>query len=236
MGVTAVGTVTMLSRFPVKSTAGEMLSSASVDDRGLLHDRAWAAHTRDGGIASGKTTRRFRNVEGLMNWRSTADPGHSGDVPLLHSPEGATYRVDVAAASDALSRALGQPLTLRHETGVRHHDECGVHIVSTSALRRLEQLIGGRLDARRLRANIVLDTEGTGCLEDAWTGSDLAVGSVVLRLGRGMPRCVMVDQPQADVPPGPTVLQTLGRAHDVLLGLQAHVIRAGTTALGEQPD
>jgi uncharacterized protein YcbX len=231
-----VGIVSLLSRFPVKSTAGESLSSAAVGDRGLLHDREWAVYTADGGIASGKTTRRFRKVEGLMGWRSTVVPAgvSFGELPALLSADGSTYRVDDPAAAEALGRAFGQPLTLRPETTVPHHDECGVHLVTTSSIRRVEQLVAGRVDVRRLRANIVLDTGGIGFEEDAWTDGDLALGpEVVLRLGPGMPRCVMVDQSQADVPAGPPVLRALGRTHDVLLGLQAHVIHTGIISIGD---
>jgi uncharacterized protein len=232
-----VGSVSLLMHFPVKSTAGQSLSAAVVDDRGLVHDRQWAVYTADRGIASGKTTRRFRKVAGLMSWRSSVPATGSPDgiVPELHSPDGATYRVDDPAASDALTHALGQPLTLRREAVIRHHDESGVHLVTTSSIRRVEQLVGGQVDARRLRANIVLDTQGTGFLEGAWTDAELAIGTeVVLRLGPGMPRCVMIDQPQATVLTGPPVLQALGRSHNVLLGLQAHVIRPGTISLGDQ--
>jgi len=235
-GGTVVGTVNLLCRFPVKSTAGEALSSAAVGYRGLLHDREWAVYTADGGIASGKNTRRFRKVEGLMSWRSTVADADSlaGELPALHSPDGGTYRVDEPAAADALSRAFGRRLTMRRETTIRHHDECGVHLVTTSSIRRVEQLVGGRVDARRLRANIVLNTEGFGFVEDAWTDGELTLGSeVVLRLGPGMPRCVMVDQPQAHVPAGPPALRVLGRTHDVLLGLQAHIIRTGTISIGD---
>lgn len=235
-GGTVVGSVAVLSRFPVKSTAGEDLSCAVVGDRGLVDDRGWAAYTADGGIASGKTTRRFRKVEGLLSWRSMAPTaGAVGEPPLLRSPGGDTYRVDDPAASLALSRAFGRPLELRREGSVPHHDECGVHLVTSSSIRAVEQLLGARVDAQRLRGNIVLDTEDDGFLEDAWSGAELAVGpEVVLRLGPGMPRCVMVDQAQAGVPAGRPMLQALGRVHDVLLGLQAHVVRTGTISLGDQ--
>jgi len=52
--------------------------SVAVDNRGLLHDREWAAYTSDGGIASGKTTRRFRRVDGLF------------ELALHGGPRGAT--------------------------------------------------------------------------------------------------------------------------------------------------
>ena len=189
-GGTVVGTVSLLCRFPVKSTAGEALSSAAVGYRGLLHDREWAVYTADGGIASGKNTRRFRKVEGLMSWRSTVADADSlaGELPALHSPDGGTYRVDEPAAAEALSRAFGRSLTLRRETTIRHHDECGVHLVTTSSIRRVEQLVGGRVDARRLRANIVLNTEGFGFVEDAWTDGELTLGSEVVLRSRHLVR------------------------------------------------
>jgi len=227
-----VGVVAGLGRFPVKSTAGESLSLAPVTDRGLQHDREWAAYTADGGIASGKTTRRFRKVDGLMRWQSQVPAG--GDVPTLLSPDGEPYQVDDPAASAVLTRAFEQPLVLRPETSTKHHDECGVHLVTTSSVRRTEELVGGNVDTRRLRANIVLDTDGSGFLEDDWLGGVLALGPyVVLRLGRGMPRCVMVDQPQAGLPAGPPVLRTLGRIHETVLGAQASVTRTGVIALGD---
>jgi len=109
-----------------------------------------------------------------------------------------------------------------------------VHLATTSSIRRVEQLLGGRVDVRRLRASIVLNTEGVGFVEDEWTNGELALDSeVVLRLGPGMPRCVMVDQPQADVPAGPPALRALGHTHDMRLGLQAHVLRSGTISIGD---
>lgn len=232
-----VGTVAALTRFPVKSTAGESLSSVEVDERGLRHDREWAAYTADGGIASGKTTRRFRKVEALLRWRSIVGPGAGfvAEVPWLISPAGARYRVDDPAAADAVSSSVGQPLTLRRETTIRHHDESAVHLVTSSSLQHLQKVLGTRVDVGRLRANIVLQTEGSGWLEDVWTGVELALGpDVVLRLGPGMIRCVMVDQAQADVPAGAPVLRTLGQIHDTALGLQAHVVHPGTISCGDQ--
>lgn len=231
-----VGTVGALFRYPVKSTAGQALDVAEVDSRGLVCDRKWAVYTADGGIVSGKTTRRFRKVDGLMNWRSTAHAGPGDGRPLwLHDPDGGNYRVGDPTADAALTAAFGQPLALRPETTVRHHDDCGVHLVTTSSLRSAEQLAGSIVDARRLRPNILLVTNGVDFLEDGWDHAELALGpEVVLRVGPGMPRCVMVDQPQHDVPAGSPVLQALGREHDLLLGVQAEVVTTGTIRTGDE--
>jgi uncharacterized protein YcbX len=232
----SVGTVRALFRYPVKSTAGQGLQLAELDARGLVDDRSWAVYTADGGIVSGKTTRRFRRVDGLMSWRSTTPADSAaGHPPWLHSPDGVRYRVDDPAAAAALTAAFRQPLTPRPETTVPHYDECGVHLVTTSALRRAAQLAGGRIDGRRLRPNIVLDTDGVDFLEDGWQGAELAIGSeVVLRVGSGMPRCAMVDQPQDGLLAGPPLLRALGREHHLLLGAQTEVVTIGIIRTGEQ--
>ena len=229
-----VGTVRALYRYPVKSTAGESLDEADVDARGLVRDRIWAVYTADGGIASGKNSRRFRKVDGLLRWRSTAATADAPG-PSLHAPDGADFPVGDPGADAALTAAFDQPLVLRHETTDLHYDDCGVHLVTTSALRAAGHLAGGAVDPRRLRPNIVLDTVGTGFLEDGWEHADLALGpEVVIRVGPGMPRCVMGDQPQHDVPVGAGVLKVLGREHDLLLGVQAEVVATGTIRVGDE--
>jgi len=223
-----IGRVLTLARFPVKSTAGESLHAAEVDQRGLVHDRAWAVYTADGGIASGKTSRRFRKIDGLMRWRSTA-PADGNDVPQLHTPWGSSYAVDDPAAAEALTSNFGRPLTLRPEGSIPHYDDCPVHLVTTSSIRQIESYIGGPVDHRRTRANIVLDTAESSWLEDFWEGLHLAIGpQLVLRIRSGMTRCVMVDQPQVGVLCESPILKALGDAHEVILGVKATVTQTGS--------
>lgn len=228
-----IGTVARLYRYPVKSTAGQAVTAAPLGSRGLLHDREWAAYTPDGGIGSGKRTRRFRPVAGLMQWRSEA--ADEDRVPWLISPQGDRYRVDDPAASQALTHALGQPLTLRRETTIPHHDEASVHLITTCSIASTEALLGGTVDNRRVRPNIVLDTgpEPTW-LEDDWAGASITIGAhAMLRIGPGMTRCVMLDQPQVGVRAEPAALQILGRAHNLILGVQAGVTHPGVIRAGD---
>ncbi|MCQ1945844.1 MOSC domain-containing protein [Arthrobacter sp. zg-Y1116] len=229
---TPVGSVQALYRYPVKSTAGQALRASTVTDRGLQHDRRWAVYTDDGGIASGKRTRRFRPVPGLMQWSSRIEDSET--APLLLSPEGRQYRVDDPAASRALSAAFGRELTLRPETAVRHHDETPLHLVTTSSLAALEGLAGA-VDERRFRANIVIDTGSRPAFcEDRWVGAELVLGGeVILCLGEGMPRCVMIDQAQAGVPAERKALKLLGAHHSAEFGLQAHAVQTGKLRVGD---
>jgi uncharacterized protein YcbX len=74
-----------LWRYPIKSLAGERLSTVNVNPRGVEGDRLWALVDPEGGIASGKTTRRFRALSGLMHHRSHLEHGN----PVITSQTGA---------------------------------------------------------------------------------------------------------------------------------------------------
>ncbi|GAB3559403.1 hypothetical protein GCM10027405_07400 [Arthrobacter alkaliphilus] len=92
------------------------------------------------------------------------------------------------------------------------------------------------VDERRFRANIIIDTGAEALFqEDSWIGAELAIGDeVCLRLRQGMPRCVMIDQPQQGVAAEPKTLKLLGTHNKTTLGLQVDVIRTGTVRLGDK--
>ncbi|WP_280427348.1 MOSC domain-containing protein [Nocardia brasiliensis] len=227
-----VGQIAEIRRFPVKSTAGESLPGAAVDERGLHFDRRWAVYTADGGIASGKTTRRFRKVTGLMRWRSAVDV--PSGLAYLWDCDDRRYRVGDPLADKALTEAFERPLVLRAESTIKHHDESGVHIVTTSSVRRVEQLVDTTFDPHRTRANLLVETDGIGFIEDGWSGAILSIGpTVVLRLGVAMPRCVMIDQPRTGASLSASVLKSLGREHSNTLGLKAEVVCRGTISVGD---
>ena len=222
------GRVGALLRYPVKSMSGEELPEVEVARRGLAGDRAWAVYTEDGGIGSGKTTRRFRRVDGLLDWRARLENG----VPTVVSPTGERYGVEDAGA--CLGAAMGRPLAIRHEGDVPHHDESPVHVLATASLRALGDLLGGPVDVARFRPNVVLDVEGAAFLEEEWTGRELRIGDdVVLALGPGMPRCVMVGLPQGELARDKRILRTLASERDLVLGLQASVLHGGTLRRGD---
>jgi uncharacterized protein YcbX len=234
-----VGAVSSLARYPVKSMRGEQLATAAVDQRGLVGDRQWAVYTADGGIGSGKSGRRFRRVEGLLGYHATleapAEPGGPAEpAPLISSPTGQRFRADDPQAGELLSAELGQPLRLDREAGVRHHDESGLHLVTTAALRRLSELLGETVAVARFRPNLVLEVPGSGFVEDDWDGRELRLGDeVVVRLGSGMPRCVMVDMAQGTLGADGRILKLLGRERQLMLGVKVEVLRGGVVRQGD---
>jgi len=226
----SLGRVAALTRFPVKSVGGEEVHAAVVEPRGLVGDRTWAVYTEDGGIGGGKTTRRFRRLDGLLGLSATAD----GDAPVIRSPDGRSAVAGTPDGDALVSATLGRPLRLAAETDVPHHDEAPVPVVTTAALRRVAELLGAPVDVVRLRANVVLDVEGTGFPEDGWDDRLLALGDdVVLRPDGGMARCRMVDLVDGGRPSGDGLLKLLGRERDTFLGIRALVERGGTVRTGD---
>ena len=147
-GQSAVGPMKLVEirRYPVKSLLGEQLTTAEVDQRGLLGDRLWAVCDADGKLGSGKNTRRFRRMDGLFTLR-----GHVGDpVPVVELPDGRRFAADDPAGHDAVSEVLGRRVTIEREADVQHHDG-PVSLVSTAALQRLHDLVGEPVDPVRFR-------------------------------------------------------------------------------------
>lgn len=222
-----VGRVAALARYPVKSLAGESVPTADVGLRGLAGDRTWAVYTEDGGIGSGKTTRRFRRVDGLLGLGATGEP------PIVTAPDGRSARAGTPEGDALVSAVLSRPLRLAAEAGVPHHDEAPVHVVTTAGLRRVEELLGSPVDVVRFRANVVIDVPGDGFPEDGWDGDLLALGDeVVLRPDGGMVRCRMVDL-LGSGPVDDGLLKLLGGERDTVFGIRALVERGGTVRVGD---
>ncbi|HEX6267353.1 MAG TPA: MOSC domain-containing protein [Burkholderiales bacterium] len=216
-----LGVVSSLWRYPVKSMLGEACERLELDNRGVQGDRLHAVRDAEGSLGSGKTTRRFRHIEGLFGFRALAGPE-------LIFPDGRRMAGTDPGIHDALSRVLGLPVTLAREEEVPHHDSAPVHLVTTASLRWL------RTDVRRFRPNIVVDLPGEAPVEQSWIGRTLAIGdSAVLRIIESTERCVMTTFAQSDLPADPGVLKRIARDADLRFGVYAEVVQPGTVACGD---
>lgn len=218
------GRVRELWRYPVKSLVGERLPSLEIDARGVVGDRLWSVRDEDGKFGSGKTTRRFRRMDGLLELAASQD----GETPLITFPDGSVLHGSDAAAR--LSAHVGRPVALGRETDVSHFDEGPVHVLTTASIAAI-----GDIEPRRLRMNILVEVDDQGFVEDDWIGRELAVGDeVVLSMRVGMTRCLMVDLPQIGLPRRFDVLRAITARHDSKLGLVADVVRGGVVRVGDE--
>jgi uncharacterized protein len=228
------GTVLALRRYPVKSLGGERLDELDVEPRGVVGDRLWALVDRDGKLASGKGSRRFRAVRGLMLHAARLDAGE----PVVTLADGRTAPAADEPAMAGLVEAMAGPgWRLAREAAVPHHDAAPVHLATTSTLATLTQAVGHPVDVERLRPNVLVDTgEDPGFAEDAWVGRELQIGDVRLRVRDRTERCVMVDHPRAGMPPFPGsrgVLKAAGRLNAACAGVYADVLVGGRIRAGD---
>ena len=219
-----------IHRYPVKSLLGEDLREVFVNRRGCLGDRLWSVRDADGRFGSGKTTRRFRRMDGLLDLRA----GYDGEVPVVAFPDGRRLRAGTDEADRAVTDHVGRPVTVRREEDVSHFDDGPVHLVTTASLRALARAHGAAVDPRHTRANLVVGWDGDGFPEHVWPGRRLAIGSeVVLRVRDVMPRCVMLDAAQGDLPSDPGLLRTVTHVAGGALGVVADVDREGVVRVGD---
>lgn len=235
-------TVRTLWRYPVKSMRGERGERFRLDQRGIVGDRLYAIRDEAGKFGSGKTTRRFRRIDGLLGFRAAYD----GDVPIVTFPHGATMRGDDPAIHAALSAHLGQPVTLSREADISHFDAGPLHLLTTTSLRTLSMrgasfLANARgggeaaLDERRFRPNIFIENDAEGFPEEAWQGHDIAVGDTVrLRIVGRTERCVMVNMAQDELPADARILRAVARVNAACLGILADVLTAGPVCVGDR--
>jgi uncharacterized protein YcbX len=236
-------TVAAIRRYPVKSLRGEELAEIEVEDGRCAGDRLWSVRDLDGKLGSGKSTQRFRRMDGLLDLSARYD----GDVPAVRFPDGTELRAGDPALDQALSDHVGRPVVLAREEQVSHLDDGPVHLVSTASLATTARAHGRPVDVRRTRANLLLDVDlagdpdqepdmaAGGFPEHAWTGRRLAVGDeVVLRVVALTPRCVMVNARQGDLPEDPDLLRTITDTSGGALGVLADVERGGWVRLGDE--
>lgn len=226
-----VGSVACLWRYPVKSLLGEQCESLKLNARGVEGDRLFAIRNAERKIASGKNTRRFFKLDGLLTLRAA----YNGDVPLISFPDGKTVSGDNTEIHAELSRALGQPLTLAREADISHLDAGPVHLLTTASLTWLRNAVpGAQIDERRFRPNIVIQTSGATPMEHTWLGKTLAIGKqVVLRVSEPTERCVMTTYAQSGLPFDERILKCIAQQTDLCFGVYANVVATGRIECGD---
>lgn len=207
---------------------GEGVDFLDIDERGGAGDRRWSVRTAAGKIGSGKNTRRFAAVPGLLLVRARECEGRV----VVTFPDGGTCAVDSDEAAERLSRLVGQPVTLAQESTVSHFDDGPVSLLGHASVAAVAEARGAPVDPARFRANVLLDG-ASAFAEDTWIGRRLAIGTTLLEVPMASQRCVMVNAETADLPEQRGNLAAIGRLRGGELGVLATVVRAGRISVGD---
>jgi uncharacterized protein YcbX len=216
-----------IRRYPVKSMAGESLPSVQVDARGLALDRWYAVVDGDGKLSSGKHSNRFRRRDAVFEFSSRA----TGDGVRV-TGRGGEWMVGEASLDTALTEAMGDPVRVLAEAATPHQDAAQVSLVGTASLDWCREHLGVDADRRRIRPNLVIDTNEP-FVEETWQDL-LTIGGARLRAVERIVRCRMVDIAQEGLPPEGGWLKALTTSRDMSLGVYLEVLGPGTVRVGDE--
>lgn len=219
-----------LWRYPVKSMLGERCETLRIEPRGAQGDRLCAIRDAQGKLGSGKHTRRFRRIDGLFGFQATC----CEDALNIRFPGGEEMRADAPSIHQALSDALGLPVTLAREADTPHFDDAPIHLLTTGSLAWLRAALpAAGIDARRFRPNLVIEVPGADAIEQSWIGRRLRVGEVELRVSGTTERCGMTAFAQSELPKAPEVLRHITQCAELKFGVYAQVLVPGIVRLDD---
>ena len=150
-----IGRVVGWWRYPVKSMAAEALPDIDVGWHGLAGDRRWA-FVRNGVAQSGFPWFTLRNRGDLNHYRpSFVDPQRPDKSPtVVRTPSGAV--LDVTDPALAAELYPGGVRVIRQDRGI--FDTFPLSVITTQTIERLGMMVGTRLDVRRFRPNILVES------------------------------------------------------------------------------
>lgn len=258
--------VASIWRYPVKSMMGEELNACHITSFGLFGDRAYAVFdTSAQKLANAKNPLKWPDMFSYRaTYAEPPAIGHPLPRVRITLPDGTMMVSDEPDIHDVLSVYLKRPVRLiartledmQFEGYVPDLEELPerntvftrtspkgtffdigiVHLLTTSALRRLRQIApGSQPEVRRFRPNLVIDVpDDEGFIENEWVGRTLRIGKQVrLYVKQPTKRCIMTTLAQGDLPNDPGVLHTAVRHNEGSVGVYASVIRSGPIVRGD---
>jgi uncharacterized protein len=200
-----------LWRYPVKSLAGERVSSVRIAPDGMAGDRI----VRVRGPEGVRTSRRHYRLLGLHGTLDTH--GYA----LIDG-----HRWDSDEALALVRKAAGAGAWLEAPEGLDRFDVLPLLVATDGAVAAF-----GR-DVRRLRPNIVIGGVD-GLAEREWVEGELRIGDAVIRLDSLRSRCVMTTIDPDTLRLDAEVLRDIVRRFENKLALNAEVVRGGAIRVGD---
>jgi uncharacterized protein len=251
-----LGTLETISRYPVKSMAGEELEQAFVGYSGMMGDRIYAFVRADGPKGfpwhTGRDQAdlllfhpRFRETEAVsVPADIEVSFGFAPGVNPLFPPDSA-FEVDVATPDGRVlpvrSMELATELEHRnsHAVSLRFSErslyDCRpISIFGNATVRGLGDELGITIDRRRFRANFYVDwTDDRPYRENDLLGRTLQVGER-LRIAIVEPdRCKMITIDPETAETEPQILRHVNAAHGGTAGIYAAVLLEGVVRKGD---
>jgi MOSC domain-containing protein len=188
----------------------------------------------------GDAARRLAGAVGRSVTLRALGPAGSESAPRLTS-EGEseeTVRAVMGVLADEPMPDMSDfpPERLRLLRQGNYFDALPVHLLTRTTLKTLARLAPESVwDERRFRPNVFVEADDSeGYPELGWMRRRLRVGSAIIEVVTGCPRCVMVTQAIDDVPQDHRVMRTLVRETQHTAGIYASVVEEGEVHVGDE--
>lgn len=232
-----VGRVREIVRYPVKSMAGVPTESALLGWHGLDGDRRFAF--RRIGDESGFPWLSASRLPELLLYHPLGLDESSGEPLPTHvrTPAGSCVELRSPELSAEVVERCGSDVELmKLKHGV--FDEAAVSVISLATIAGIGREAGLDLDARRFRANILVEPERSEpFLEDAWTGRTLVFGegdaAPAVRVTARDVRCMMINLDPETGKQDARVLKAVVRLNENNAGVYGTVVRSGRVRAGD---
>jgi MOSC domain-containing protein len=233
-----IGRVRELVRYPIKSMAGTATESAFLGWHGLNGDRRFAF--RRIGDQSGFPWLSASRLPELLLYHPFGLDESSGEPLPTHvrTPSGADLQLrSTVLASEIAERFRGPVELMQLKHGI--FDDAAVSVISRTTIETICHEAQVEFDARRFRANILLETQDTEPFEeDVWVGGRLVFGDdeagpAVSVTARDV-RCMMINlDPDTAKQEDGRVLKTVVRRNANNAGVYGTVVQTGTIHVGQ---
>lgn len=233
--MTEVGRVRAIYRYPVKSMAGELMSSAQLGWHGLEGDRRLAFVRL--GARGGMPWLTASKLPSLVTYVPLRD-ADDGLPSRVRTPKGEELELHGDALRAEITAAHGAPVELMElKNGI--FDDSPLSIITTSAIAAVIGEAGvDDDDPRRFRPNLLVETAGgPSFLEDAWVGRRLRIGEgeeapAVSVCTRDV-RCVMMNlHPDTGVADS-RLMKAAVRLNQNCAGVYCAIIKTGLVRVGD---
>ncbi len=239
MNLNPIGEILEISRFPVKSFAGERLNRVKLESYGLYGDRshAFVDDTKDGWYRYVTA----RQIPEMLGYQAELDFEESHlEYPQVKitSPDGRILQWDEQLlkeiqlfsnkkiSKERYSSRSEQPLATDNES---------ILIITDRSLKKVEQIWGKTIDNRRFRANFFLSLyDDNGYKESDFIGRNFIISDTELYVKSLCERCSMITIDPETLERDPVLLDKVRENMNLNFGMYVDVARAGTIQVGDQ--
>jgi len=200
-------------RYPIKSMAGEQLTSADVSRLGIAQDREIVIVRADR-----ERVATARTYPKLLALRGGLDPG---GVPTVNG-----HAWETAEARGLIEDAIGATVRLVMATGPERFDVLPLLVATDGAIGTMG------VDRRRFRPNILIGGVD-GLDERSWPGRQIRIGELVISAEKLRERCVMTTYDPDTQVQDLGILKRIVNGFEGTMALDCSVITPGSIHVGD---